>query len=201
MDPVWYFITFWIGRYLADVYGWNLAQIGWFAMFPFIVADFGNILGGIFTQFIISKGVAIPKARKIAVGIFGLTMALSLILGPFLISGPMGALVVLAVAGFSYAAYTANTMAFPADVVPASATASVWGIASVGSGLGGFIFQSVSGVAIKNLSGQFNYTIAYGSVFIGYGILALIGLSIILFALGPLVKDQELQRYADQQNE
>jgi hypothetical protein len=31
--------------------------------------------------------------------------------------------------------------------------------------------------------------------------LALIGLSIILFALGPLVKDQELQRYADQQNE
>lgn len=201
MDPVWYFITFWIGRYLADVYGWNLAQIGWFAMFPFIVADFGNILGGLFTQFIIGKGVAIPKARKIAVGIFGLTMALSLILGPFLISGPMGALVVLAVAGFSYAAYTANTMAFPADVVPASATASVWGIASVGSGLGGFIFQSVSGVAIKNLSGQFNYTIAYGAVFIGYGLLALIGLSIILFALGPLVKDQELQRYADQQNQ
>ena len=197
MDPVWYFITFWIGRYLADVYGWNLAQIGWFAMFPFIVADFGNILGGLFTQLIINKGVEIHKARKISVGIFGLTMALSLILGPFFINGPIGALIVLAIAGFSYAAYTANTMAFPADVVPKSATASVWGIASVGAGLGGVIFQSISGIAIKNLSSQFNYTIAYSSVFIGYGLLTLIGLSIVLFAMGPLTINKELQDYVD----
>ena len=160
MDPVWYFITFWIGRYLADVYGWNLVQIGWFAMFPFIVADFGNILGGLFTQFIIRKGIEIPVARKISVGIFGSMMALSLILGPLFIDGPIGALIVLAVAGFGYAAYTANTMAFPADVVPKSATASVWGIASVGAGLGGVIFQSISGIAIKNLSVHFDHTIA-----------------------------------------
>lgn len=197
MDPVWYFITFWIGRYLADVYGWNLVQIGWFAMFPFIVADFGNILGGLFTQFIIKKGVEIPKARKISVGIFGSMMALSLILGPFIINGPIGALIVLAVAGFGYAAYTANTMAFPADVVPKSATASVWGIASVGAGLGGVIFQSISGVAIKNLSNHFDHTIAYSAVFIGYGFMALIGLAIVLFLMGPLVRNEELQAYVD----
>jgi ACS family hexuronate transporter-like MFS transporter len=200
IDPVWYFITFWIGRYLADVYGWNLVQIGWFAMFPFIVADFGNILGGLFTQFIIKRGVEIPKARRIAVGIFGATMGLSLILGPFVITGPMGALAILAVAGFAYAAYSANTMAFPADVVPKSATASVWGLASVGSGLGGVIFQSLSGVAIKNLSGHFNYTIAYGAVFIGYGIMALIGCAIVLFLIGPLVRNKELQEYVDSNN-
>jgi MFS transporter, ACS family, hexuronate transporter len=198
MDPVWYFITFWIGRYLADVYGWNLAKIGWFAMFPFIVADFGNILGGLFTQFIIKRGIQIHIARKISVTIFGLIMALSLLLGPLIINGPTGALIILAIAGFGYAAYTANTMAFPADVVPKSATASVWGIASVGAGLGGVIFQSVSGVAIKNLSASFDYNLAYSAVFIGYGLMALIGLSIVLFMTGPLVKNKELQDYADQ---
>jgi ACS family hexuronate transporter-like MFS transporter len=197
MDPVWYFITFWIGRYLADVYQWDLVKIGWFAMFPFIVADFGNILGGLFTQYIIKKGVEIPKARKISVTIFGLIMALPLIFGPFIITGPAGALVVLAIAGFGYAAYTANTLAFPADVVPQSATASVWGIGSVGAGLGGVIFQSLSGVAIKNLSVHYNYTIAYSAVFIGYGIITLIGLAIVLFLTGPLVKNQELQDYVD----
>jgi ACS family hexuronate transporter-like MFS transporter len=197
MDPIWYFITFWIGRYLADVYGWNLVKIGWFAMFPFIFADFGNILGGLFTQFIIKRGMDIPKARKVSVGVFGLIMALSLLLGPFIIHGPTGALIVLAIAGFGYAAYTANTMAFPADVVPKSATASVWGIASVGAGLGGVIFQSVSGVTIKNLSIHYNYTIAYHAVFIGYGIMALIGLAIILFRTGPLVQNKDLQIYAD----
>ncbi|MDQ1296908.1 MAG: transporter, family, hexuronate transporter, partial [Bacteroidota bacterium] len=165
IDPVWYFITFWIGRYLADTYGWDLAKIGWFAMFPFIIADFGNILGGLFTQLIIKKGVPIPRARKISAGFFGSIMAFSLILGPFLINGPYSALVVLAIAGFGYASLTANMLAFPADVVPLSATASVYGMASVGSGLGGAIFQSLSGLAVKNLSAKFNYSIAYNTVF------------------------------------
>jgi ACS family hexuronate transporter-like MFS transporter len=89
-------------------------------------------------------------------------------------------------------------MAFPADVVPKSATASVWGIASVGAGLGGVIFQSISGVAIKNLSTNFDYEIAYSAVFIGYGFMALIGLSILLFLTGPVVRDKELQEYVDQ---
>jgi ACS family hexuronate transporter-like MFS transporter len=195
IDPVWYFITFWIGRYLADVYGWNLARIGWFAMFPFIVSDFGNILGGLFTQFIIKNGIEIPKARKFSIAIFGLIMALSLLLGPFVIKGPTGALIILAIAGFGYAAYTANTMAFPADVVPKSAIASVWGIASVGAGLGGVIFQSISGLTIKNLSANFNYTTAYNAVFMGYGLIALIGLAVVLFLTGQLVQNKDLQDY------
>ena len=199
IDPVWYFITFWIGRYLADSYSWDLAKIGWFAMFPFIIADFGNILGGLFTQFIIKRGVPVPKARKIGAGFFGSIMAFSLILGPFLITGPYSALVVLALAGFGYASCSANMLAFPADVVPLSATASVWGVASVGSGLGGAIFQSLSGVTVKNLSAKFNYSTAYNAVFIGYGLLALIGISILLFMTGPLVRNKKLQEYVEQE--
>jgi ACS family hexuronate transporter-like MFS transporter len=197
IDPIWYFITFWTGRYFADVYHWNLAQIGWFAMFPFIVADFGNILGGLFTQFIIKKGVPIPVARKVAVSIFGVMMALSLISGPLVIKGPAMAIIVLAVTGFCYTAYTANTMAMPADVVPSGSTASVWGIASVGAGLGGAIFQSLSGIAVKNLSVRFDYPTAYSAIFTGYGIMAFAGLAIILFTTGPLIRNQELYKIAD----
>jgi ACS family hexuronate transporter-like MFS transporter len=196
-DPVWYFITFWIGRYLVDVHGWGLAKIGLFAILPFLAADLGNILGGLFTQLIIRKGVSVPKARKISVSIFGLLMALSLISAPFVITSPTIALIVLGVAGFGYAAYLSNTMAFPADVVPQSAVASVYGLASVGAGLGGAIFQSLSGVAVKNLSTKYNYSIAYNTVFVGYGVLALIGLSMVLFVMGPLNKDIALQEYVD----
>jgi ACS family hexuronate transporter-like MFS transporter len=198
MDPVWYFITFWIGRYLVDVHGWGLDKIGWFAMFPFIVADAGNILGGMFTQFIIKRGMPIPKARKTAVAIFGLLPALALILGPFVISTPATALIILSVAGFGYAAYTCNTMAFPADVVPLNATASVWGVASVGAGLGGAIFQSLSGVTIERISKTHNYSIAYNTVFVGYGIMALVAVGIVLFLMGPLEKHQGLQAFIDQ---
>ena len=168
-------------------------------MFPFIVADFGNILGGLATQWIIKLGVPIPRARKIGAGFFGSIMAFSLILGPFLINGPYSALVVLALAGFGYASCTANMLAFPADVVPLSATASVWGVASVGSGLGGAIFQSISGLTVKNLSAKFNYSVAYNVVFIGYGLLALIGISILLFMTGPLIRNKKLQEYVGQE--
>jgi ACS family hexuronate transporter-like MFS transporter len=197
IDPVWYFITFWIGRYLADVYQWDLAKIGWFAMLPFIIADFGNIIGGYFTQFIIKKGVPVPLARRMALGIFGGIIVLSLLIGPFLINGPTVALTVLALAGFGYAGFSANAMAFTPDVVPPSATASVYGIASVGAGLGGALFQSVSGIAVKNLSDSFNYATAYQWVFIGYGVLTSIGLYIVLFRLGPSTPDKALHEYVN----
>ncbi|MRX47012.1 MFS transporter [Pedobacter puniceum] len=200
MDPVWYFITFWIGRYLVDVHGWDLTTIGWFAMIPFISADFGNILGGLFTQTLIKRGMAVPRARKLAVTIFGLMTAGSLILGPLIITSPAIAIAVLAVAGFGYSSYTANSMAFPADVVPKNATASVWGLASVGSGLGGAIFQSISGVTVKNFSDAYGYSSAYNTVFIGYGVLALLGLCVVLFVIGPLVRDEELHAYVNQDN-
>jgi ACS family hexuronate transporter-like MFS transporter len=201
MDPVWYFISFWIGRYLVDVHGWQLAKIGIYAMIPFIAADAGNILGGLFTQLIIKKGMAVHKARKFAVAIFGSMTAGSLILGPFIIYNPFIALIVLAIAGFGYAAYTSNTMAFPADVVPKSATASVWGLASVGSGLGGALFQSLSGITVNKLSTTYSYSIAYNTVFVGYGVLALSGLFVVLFLMGPLVKDKTLKAFDQEEND
>lgn len=200
MDPIWYFITFWIGRYLVDVHGWGLDKIALYAMIPFLSADAGNILGGLFTQIIIRKGMPIPSARKIAVGLFGSILALSLILGPLIISTPASALIVLSLAGFGYAAYTANSMAFPGDVVPQSATASVWGLASVGAGLGGTIFQSLSGITLKSVSASYNYAFAYHAVFIGYGLLAIIGLSIVLFVIGPLKKNLVLHEYVSEKS-
>jgi ACS family hexuronate transporter-like MFS transporter len=193
MDSIWYFITFWIGRYLADVYSWDLARIGLYAMFPFVVADVGNVTGGLFTQLAIRRGVPVPRARKLAVTLFALTMAGALLSGPLVIQGPRSALAVLAVAGFGWAAYTANTLAFPADVVPARATATVWGLASVGAGLGGAFFQQASGLAIARLRGTLGVAAAYHAVFVAYGLVALAGLAIVLFPMGPLERDEALQ--------
>ena len=47
-------------------------------MIPFLIADVGNIAGGYFTQFIIKRGVPIPKARMIAVNLSAGLMAVGL---------------------------------------------------------------------------------------------------------------------------
>jgi ACS family hexuronate transporter-like MFS transporter len=117
--------------------------------------------------------------------------------GPFLISTPVSALIIFGIAGFGYTSYTANCLAFPSDVVPKNSAASAWGLACIGNGLGGAVFQSLSGVTLKSVSAVQGYTAAYNILFIGFGISALIGVSILLFGMGPLVKDEALQRYAD----
>ena len=201
LDPVWYFVTFWIGRYLADVHHWNLKQIGWFAILPFLMADVGNIIGGYFTQFIIKRGVPIPKARKLSVALAGGIMGLSLLSAPWIVTTPMSALIIFGLSGFGFTAYNANSLAFPADVVPRTAAASVWGVACVGAGLGGAVFQSLSGFTVKRISETVDYTTAYNYLFVGYGILALLGVCVVLFLMGPLHKNRELHEYVEQEKQ
>ncbi|MBS1663929.1 MAG: MFS transporter [Bacteroidetes bacterium] len=200
IEPVWYFVTFWLGRYLVDVFHWDLKKIGFYAILPFLIADAGNIVGGYFTQHIIRRGTPIPKARKIAVGLSGGIMAVALLSGPFFASSPIAALVLFGLAGFGYTSYTANCLAFPSDVVPKSSAASAWGLACIGNGLGGAIFQSLSGVTLKSVSVTHGYATAYNALFFGFGACAVIGTLILLFGMGPLVKDEKLQQYAQQAN-
>lgn len=195
LDPVWYFVTFWIGRYLADVHHWKLAQIGFYAMLPFIIADIGNLAGGYFTQFIIKKGMPIHKARKLSLCISAFIMAAPLLVAPFILITPISSLIIFGIAGFGYTSYTANSLACPADIVPPSATATVWGLGCVGTGLGGAVFNFLSGRILAAETVTNSYTHAYNYLFLGYGVLALIGLFIIWFFMGPLTKNEMLHDY------
>ena len=197
IEPVWYFVTFWIGRYLVDVHQWDLKKIGWYAMIPFIMADVGNIVGGYFTQFIIKKGMAIHKARRLALGLSGFLMAAPLLLAPFIVTTPMSGLLVFGVSGFGYTSYTANALALTADVVPKSSAASAWGLACIGNGIGGAIFQALSGITLKSFSVTSGYAAAYNILFIGFGALVVIGILILLFLSGPFIRNKALQDYAD----
>ena len=72
-------------------------------------------------------------------------------------------------------------LAFPADVFPRTVLASVWGLASMGSGFGGMLFMALSGWLIA----RFGYT----PVFVGYGIAPVVALALVLFGIGPLRVD------------
>lgn len=198
LEPSWYFITFWLGRYLADVYNWDLKKIGLYAALPFIIADLGNIAGGYFTQFIIKKGTPIHRARKIAVSLSGGLMGAALLCGPLVIHSPVSALIVFGIAGFGYTSYTANILALPADVVPKSAAASAWGLACIGNGVGTTILQSLSGVILASVGATHGFGIAYNYLFVGFGLLALIGVLVVIFGMGPFTRDEELHRYVMQ---
>lgn len=197
LDPIWYFVTFWIGRYLVDVQHLSLKQIGWYAMLPFIIADLGNLLGGYFTQFIIKRGVPIPKARRLSLALSIVVMAVPLFLAPFVIHSSMSALIIFGITGFGYTSYTANSLALPADVVPPTSAASVWGLGCIGTGLGGALFQALSGETLARVAATHSYTVAYNYLFIGYGVIAVLGLIIILFLIGSFRENKQMRAYVE----
>ena len=78
---------------------------------------------------------------------------------------------------FGYSGDNTNALAFAPDGVPRNRVASIWGLASMGAGFGGRVFSWLSGRMINRHG--------YTPVFIGYGIIPLISLAVVLFALGP----------------
>ncbi len=187
MDPVWYFYVFWLPKFLTDVHKFDLKQITWLAPIPFIVADVGNLAGGGLTQWLISRGLAIPRARKTGAALFGLLMVSAI--PAILTHNPYVSIGFVSVAMFGYTGYLSNTLAFPADVFPKNMLGSVWGLASMGSGLGGMLFQWLSGRLVDRFG--------YYPVFIGYGLMPLIAVACILFLIGPLRPEPRFQSAAN----
>jgi|ERR1035441_5598484 ACS family hexuronate transporter-like MFS transporter len=86
------------------------------------------------------------------------------------------ALVSIAMVG--YTASMAVTLAMPADVFPKSAVASVWGLASLGTGVGGMLFALITGWLVDHYSNV--------PAFILFGITPLVFVLILWLALGPV---------------
>jgi ACS family hexuronate transporter-like MFS transporter len=179
LDPVWYFYIFWFPEYLKNARHFDLAAIGKYAWIPFVVAGLGNLAGGALSGVLLRRGWSVTLARKSAITVFTLFMlaAIPAVLTPHVTAS----IAFVSIAMVGYTGALANTLAFPADVFPRHLVGSVWGLASMGAGLGGMIFALITGWVIDHYS--------YVPVFFGFGFLPLISALIMWTALGPLTPE------------
>jgi len=177
IDPVWYFYIFWFPEYLKRARHFDLASIGKYAWVPFLVAGLGNLLGGWLVAIFLRHDIPVTEARKSAVTIFGVLMLAAI--PAVLAQSAAVSIAFVSVAILGYTGVSANMLAFPADVFPKTVVASIWGLASMGSGFGGMVFALATGWVVDRYS--------YVPVFIGFGLIPLIALAIIWFLVGPLV--------------
>jgi ACS family hexuronate transporter-like MFS transporter len=164
-----------------------MAKIGMTAWIPFVTADLGNLVGGWLTGSLIRRGVPTSNTRKSVVAVFALLMTAGI--SAILTANVWVSISLISVATFGYTGFNTNALAFPADVVPKNMVESVWGLASMGSGCGGMVFGWLSGRMIDHYG--------YTPVFIGYGIMPLIAVSLVLFAMRPLRPLTEFQDQAE----
>src|SRR5205823_3299528 len=129
----------------------------------------GNLLGGWLSAVLLRRGVPVERARKISVLFFAslMTCAIPAVLTPDVVLS----IALISVATLGYTGALANMLAMPADIFPGNTVGSIWGIASMGAGLGGMIFSLITGWVVDHYS--------YVPVFIGFGILPLIAAAIV----------------------
>ncbi len=183
MDPVWWFYTFWFPEYLKHARDFNLAAIGRFAWIPFAVAGAGNLLGGWLSQFLLSRGCSLTVARKSAITFFAALMLSAI--PAVLVGNAALSIGLVSIAMLGYTGSLANMLAMPADVFGKNAVASVYGLASMGSGFGGMLFTLITGWAVDRYS--------YTPVFVGFGILPLICATLLWTLMGELERDPATQ--------
>ena len=175
-DSVWYFYIFWFPEYLKTTRHFNLAAIGKFSWIPFAVAGCGNLAGGWFSAALLKRGVSVTVARKSAVTFFCLLMMSAI---PAVLARETWlSIAFVSVAMFGYTGGLANMLTLPSDVFPKNAVASVYGLASMGSGFGGMLFTLITGWVVDHYS--------YTPVFIGFGFVPLVCATILWTLLGPL---------------
>jgi ACS family hexuronate transporter-like MFS transporter len=176
LDPVWYFYIFWFPEYLKRARGFDMAAIGKYSWIPFAVAGAGNFLGGGLSAWLLRRGVSVTVARKGAVTFFAALMTSAI--GVVLVQQTWLAIALVSMAMLGYTGSLANMLALPGDVFPKNAVASVYGLASMGSGFGGMLFTLITGWVVDHYS--------YTPVFIGFGLLPLICVTILWLLLGEL---------------
>lgn len=168
-DPVWYFYTFWFPQYLKVGHGFTLAQIGKIGWIPFATAGLGNLAGGFLSMLLVERGVSVQTARRIGVVVFSACMVVAF--PAALVSSATLSIALISVATFGYSGALANVLALPRDVFPKNAVASIWGLASMGSGFGGMVFSLATGWLVDHYS--------FRPVFMLFGTLPIIAAALI----------------------
>lgn len=175
-DSAWYFLLFWLPKYLYDARGFDIRQVSYYAWIPYAASGVGSFLGGWFSSALLHRGRSLNAARKIALGCCAAAMPVVMLVSLAPVSL---ALALFSIAFFAQQAWSGLVMTLPADIFPLEVVGTVAGLIGFGGAIGGAIFGVVAGFLL-------GHGVSYGVLFIAVGSFHLIGFLAILLRGGRI---------------
>lgn len=183
-DAAWYFILFWLPKFLKTTYGYDIKAVGSVAWIPHAAAGVGCMIGGGFSSYLLRKNLSVNRARKIALGASAAMMPL-LILAPHV---PVSVAIVLFCVGyFGQQSWSTLIMILPTDLFPRRAVGTVAGLVGLGGAFGGICFGQLAGWLLDHGFG-------YSPIFVIAGLLHLTAFVLILVTVPnvqPLIQENQ----------
>lgn len=176
IDPVTYFLLFWIPKYLQDVQGLSLSELGVTAWLPYMAMGIGTILGGVFPRYLIDHyDWSLNKARKTVMVVASLTIpALCYIL----FAGPSTVLAIACISGVMLAHGLWANITIPSEIYPKKVQATITGLGGTLGGITSVVSQKMIGATV----GLYSYL----PIFIYIGVAYLVSLLCVQLLVGKL---------------
>jgi len=175
-DSAWYFLLFWLPKYLYDARGFDIRQVSYYAWIPYAASGVGSFLGGWFSSALLHRGKSLDAARKIALGCCAAAMPVVMLVSLVPVSM---ALVLFSIAFFAQQAWSGLVMTLPADIFPLPLVGTVAGLIGFGGAIGGAIFGVIAGFLL-------GHGVSYGALFTAIGTFHLVGFCAILLRAGRI---------------
>lgn len=182
LEPIWWLFVGWMPIYLAEVYGFNVKEIGFFAWVPYVGAAIGSISGGYYAGRLMSKGTNLNKARKTAIFIGGIIMFLGLVATILFADTPLKFVVIVAFVLFGFQFAIGNIQTIPSDLFSGKSVGTL-------AGLGGSV--GVFAVIVMNFLVPVISKYSYIPIFIMIAVFVPLGVFAIYFfakKIGPVEK-------------
>ncbi len=178
-DPIWWFLLFWLPKFLHSTYGLSLLELGLPLIAIYVTADVGSIAGGWLAGYLIRRGWSANRARK------GAMLACALCVVPIVFAAKAShmwvavALIGLATAG--HQGWSANLFTLSSDLFPRRAVASVVGIGGFAGAVGGMLIATFAGFLLQATGSYVPLFIMAGSAYL----LALLAVQLLTPRLQP----------------
>lgn len=184
LDPVMYFMMFWIPKYLSEVRHVPFEEIGNLFWIPFLALGISNILGGYFSDNLIKRNISTDRARKIVMGCAA-ALTLAVPLTEFTSSLTI-AVALMALYMFAHGCWITNYITAISDVFGSQATSTVVGLSGTAGALSSLILNPMIGKII----GEYTYKPLWIACGLLYPI-AFAGFILLIPKLVPLLNQEE----------
>ncbi|MBD3628583.1 MFS transporter [Cyclobacterium sp.] len=170
LDPVFYFLMFWVPKYLNQERDLSFERIGELFWIPFLALGLSNIMGGWCSDKLVSRNLSINAARK---WVMGFAAALTLV-APFIstVSSVEVAILLMSLMMLAHGFWITNYITAITDIFGKYATSTVVGLSGTAGAVAGMILNPVIGWVAQNYS--------YGPLWLVSGIMYPLAFIILL---------------------
>lgn len=178
-DPIWVFYIAWMPKYLAEVWKFDLQQMALYGWIPFLFGGMGGMFGGVASDWLIRRGIAPAKSRKLCLYATAALAPLGMLTG--FVGSAAVSIALLAMMAFVCYTWFISTAALMSDIFPEPVVGSVLGLSAGLGQFGGILMAGLAGYLLQR--GGADVRQSYALLFIIAGSAHVVASLILFFFL------------------